>query len=59
MKAIIFLILLIPILTFSQSPKKSNAIVIGTTQSESEALKTMGRLLIASDFVLETRNNFV
>lgn len=39
---------------FSQAPKKSNTILVSTIDSESEALKKIGRILLNEGFVLET-----
>jgi len=52
-KLILFLLLTIPLLGLSQSPRKSNTIIIHTVDSEDEAFKKIGRILLNEGFTLE------
>lgn len=47
-------VLLLPFLCFSQAPKKTNTILISTAETEDQAFKKIGRLLMTEGFTLET-----
>ncbi|WP_372775655.1 hypothetical protein [Mangrovibacterium sp.] len=55
MKKLLFTLLLaLPFISFSQAQKKSNVILVSTSDAEPEALKKIGRILLNNGFVLET-----
>jgi len=55
MKRITLLLLcLFPLFSTAQAPKKANVIVIKTNDSEDEAFKKMGRILLNEGFEMET-----
>ena len=47
-------VLIVPLLSYSQAPKKSNTIIISTSDPEADALKKIGRVLLNEGFILET-----
>lgn len=53
-KLILLIAFIVPVFCYSQAPKKSNTIIISTSDTEAEALKKIGRILLNEGYVLET-----